>query len=88
MDEAIESMTPGLEFLLFPLLVMLAVASLWVRDLLAAVFLLSGYSFVSALVMSHAGAVDVGFTEAAVGAGITGLFFIMLIASSTRRSGD
>jgi multicomponent Na+:H+ antiporter subunit B len=74
--------------MLFPVLVVLAVAALSVRDLLAAVFLLGGYSFLTALVMAQMGAVDVGFTEAAVGAGITGVFFLMAIARTSRRSED
>ena len=74
--------------LLFPSLLVLALAALHVRDLLAAVFLLSGYSFVTALLMAHMGAVDVGFTEASVGAGLTGVFFLMAIARTGRRSGD
>lgn len=81
-------MTSGMEYLLFPMLVVLAVAALTVRDLLAAVFLLSGYSFLTALLMANMGAVDVGFTEAAVGAGITGIFFLMAIVRTTRRSED
>ena len=74
--------------LLFPSLIVLAMAALHVRDLLAAVFLLSGYSFVTALLMAHMGAVDVGFTEASVGAGLTGVFFLMAIARTTRSSRD
>ncbi len=74
--------------LLFPSLLVLAIAALQVRDLLAAVFLLSGYSFVTALLMAHMGAVDVGFTEASVGAGFTGVFFLMAIGRTSRRSGD
>lgn len=81
-------MTWPLEYILFPLLLMVAVASLAVRDLLAAVFLLGGYSFLTALIMAQMGAVDVGFTEAAVGAGITGVFFLMAIVRTTRRSED
>jgi multicomponent Na+:H+ antiporter subunit B len=77
-----------LEYLLFPLLLVLAWTALTVRDLLAAVFLLGGYSFLSALIMAQMGAVDVGFTEAAVGAGITGVFFLMAILRTTRRSED
>ena len=46
-------MTYGLEFLFFPLLIVLALAALNVRDLLAAVFLLSGYSFLTALIMAN-----------------------------------
>jgi energy-converting hydrogenase B subunit D len=81
-------MTSALEYLLFPLLLLLAWASLIVKDLLAAVFLLGAYSFLSALILSQMGAVDVGFTEAAVGAGITGVFFLMAILRTTRRSED
>jgi energy-converting hydrogenase B subunit D len=81
-------MTSPLDYLLFPLLLVLAWASLAVRDLLAAVFLLGGYSFMSALALSQMGAVDVGFTEAAVGAGVTGVFFLMALARTTRRSED
>ncbi len=74
--------------LLFPSLLLLAIAALHVRDLVAAVFLLSGYSFVTALLMAHMGAVDVGFTEASVGAGLTGVFFLMAISRTGRGSGD
>ena len=81
-------MTWPLDQALFPLLLVLAVAALWVRDLLAAAFLLGGYSFVTALIMAQMGAVDVGFTEAAVGAGITGVFFLMAIVRTSRRSED
>jgi energy-converting hydrogenase B subunit D len=81
-------MTWPLEYLLFPVLLVLAVVSLQVRDLLAAVFLLGGYSFLSAVVLSLMGAPDVSFTEVAVGAGITGVFFILAIARTTRRSED
>lgn len=81
-------MTYGLDLLLFPLLIVLALAALTVRDLLAAVFLLSGYSFLTALIMANMGAVDVGFTEAAVGAGVTGIFFLMAIVRTTRRTED
>lgn len=81
-------MTWPLEYLLFPLLIVLAWAALTVRDLLAAVLFLSGYSFLVAVIMAQMGAVDVGFTEAAVGAGLTGVFFLMAIVRTTRRSGD
>lgn len=81
-------MTWLIEYPLFPILVVLAVAALSVRDLLAAVYLLGGYSFLSALILAQMGAVDVGFTEAAVGAGISGVFFLMAIVQTTRRSED
>jgi energy-converting hydrogenase B subunit D len=81
-------MTWPLEYVLFLMLPVLAVAALTVRDLLAAALLLGGYSFVTALVMAQMGAVDVGFTEAAVGAGVTGVFFLMAIVRTSRRSED
>jgi uncharacterized MnhB-related membrane protein len=81
-------MTSPLEYLLFPLLFVVGYAALRVRDLLAAVFLLGGFSFLTALVMALMGAVDVAFTEAAVGAGVTGVFFLMAIVRTTRRSED
>jgi multicomponent Na+:H+ antiporter subunit B len=34
------------------------------------------------------GAVDVGFTEAVVGAGVTGVLFVVLIFRTVRRSSD
>jgi uncharacterized MnhB-related membrane protein len=34
------------------------------------------------------GAPDVSFTEAAVGAGLTGVFFVLAIAGTSRRSPD
>jgi multicomponent Na+:H+ antiporter subunit B len=34
------------------------------------------------------GAIDVGFTEAVVGAGVTGIFFVVLIFQTSRRSSD
>jgi multicomponent Na+:H+ antiporter subunit B len=77
-----------LQYLLFPLLILLAVVSLSVRDLLGAVFLLGGYSFLAALVLALMAAPDVSFTEAAVGAGITGVFFVLAITRTTRRSQD
>ncbi|MCK9363870.1 MAG: DUF4040 domain-containing protein [Syntrophales bacterium] len=65
-----------------------AVISLTVKDLLTAVVTLSVFSFVSALLYAVMGAIDVGFTEAVVGAGVTGIFFVVLIFQTSRRSGD
>jgi len=52
------------------------------------VVLLSVFSFVSALLYAVLGAVDVGFTEATVGGGITGVLLLVLIYRTTRRSSD
>lgn len=81
-------MTWPVQYLLFPMLLVMALASLAVRDLLGAVFLLGGYSFLTAVVLSLMGAPDVAFTEAAVGAGITSVFLVLAVARTTRRSDD
>lgn len=53
------------------LLVGLAVAAVRVRDLLAAVAILGAYSLMMAVLWCQMNALDVAFTEAAVGAGIS-----------------
>ncbi len=81
-------MHPEIEIALFIFLMISAILSLTVRNLLTAVVMLTVFSFVSALLYVSMGAVDVGFTEAVVGAGVTGVLFIVLIFRTTRRSGD
>lgn len=81
-------MHPEIEIVLFIFLVIAAIISLTVRNLLTAVVTLGIFSFISALVYVVMGAVDVGFTEAVVGAGVTGVFFIVLIIKTTRRCSD
>jgi len=68
--------------------VALALIALRVRDLLAAVVVLSAYSFVMALLFVAMGAVDVAFTEATLGAGVTGVLFVVALFVMERRSSD
>ena len=77
-----------IEFWLLIVLVALAVTALHVHDLLAAVVVLSAYSFVMALLFVAMGAIDVAFTEATLGAGVTGVLFIVALFSMERRSRD
>jgi energy-converting hydrogenase B subunit D len=77
-----------IEALLFVFLFTTALTALYIKDLLVAVVTLTAFSFVSALVYTSMGAIDVGFTEAVVGAGVTGIFFVVLIFQTSRRSGD
>ncbi|MBU1149740.1 MAG: hydrogenase subunit MbhD domain-containing protein [Pseudomonadota bacterium] len=77
-----------IEVLLFIFLIVTALISLYVRDLLTAVVTLNAFSFISALIFVVMGAIDVGFTEAVVGAGVTGIFFVILIFQTSRRSSD
>ncbi|MCH7493787.1 DUF4040 domain-containing protein [bacterium] len=82
-------MTSGpLDLLLYLFLVVAAVTALRVRDLLAAVVVLSAFSLVAALLFSLLGAPDVSFTEAVVGAGVTGVLMVAALYRLPRRSKD
>lgn len=76
------------EIVLYLFLIGSAIIALEVRNLLAAAITTSVFSFVIALLFVSLGAVDVGFTEAVVGAGIVGVYFIVMILKTTRRTGD
>lgn len=77
-----------IEVLLYVVLMTAALVSLHVRNLLAASVTLTIFSYVGALLMLSMGAVDVAFTEAVVGAGITGVFYILMIFKTDQRSSD
>ncbi len=66
------------------LVVICAIAALTTRDLVAAVTIFGAFSFFSALYFAILGALDVAFTEAAVGAVITTVFFVTSIFRTTR----
>ncbi|MDL1891690.1 DUF4040 domain-containing protein [Sphingobacteriales bacterium CHB3] len=77
-----------LELILLVMLLLTAFISLKVRDLLAAVVMLGVFSFVVALLFVVMGAVDVGFTDAVVGAGVTTVLYIVALFHSTRETTD
>ncbi len=77
-----------LEITLFVVLIIAALISLAVRNLLIAVITLTVFSYAAALLYVVMGAVDVGFTEAVVGGGVTGVFMVILIFKTSRRSSD
>jgi multicomponent Na+:H+ antiporter subunit B len=56
-----------------------AAGAILVKDLISAVFILGTYSFFMALVWAWLGAVDVGFVEAVVGAGLATVFFLFAL---------
>ncbi len=72
----------------FVLALVAALVALRVRDLLAAAAVLSLFSFLVALLYISLGAVDVGFNESVLGAGVTGILFIVAIFNTRRRSRD
>ena len=67
------------------LLVLCAVAVIEARDLLSATIILGAYSLIMAIVWVRLNAVDVAFTEATVGAGITTVLLIAALARTRRR---
>ena len=77
-----------LELALYGLLIVAAIVALEVRDLLAAAAALSAYSFFAAVLLALMGAVDVAFTEVALGAGITTVLLVTGIFAMHRRSVD
>lgn len=77
-----------LELILFVFLLITAIIALESKDLLIAVVMLTAFSFLMALLFITMGAVDVGFTEAVVGAGVTGILFIVALYQTTNRTVD
>ena len=65
-----------------------AVISLRVKDLLTASVIFGIYSFLMCLLWAEMGAVDVAFTEAAVGAGVSAVFLIATVFNVKRGSSD
>jgi multicomponent Na+:H+ antiporter subunit B len=74
-----------MSFLILLLLVGLAVAAVRVRDLLAATAILGAYSLMMAVLWCMMNALDVAFTEAAVGAGIS---TVLMLAALLRIGSD
>ncbi|MEK6599595.1 MAG: hydrogenase subunit MbhD domain-containing protein [Deltaproteobacteria bacterium] len=77
-----------LDIILLLLVIICAIGAINVKDLLSSAMLLGAYSFLMCLIWAEMGAVDVAFTEAAVGAGISAAFFIGAIYQTTRRTKD
>ena len=69
-------------------LVVAAVTSLWVKDLLVSAVVFGVYSFLMCLLWAEMGAVDVAFTEATVGARISTVVLVATIFHLRRKSND
>ncbi|WP_231758336.1 DUF4040 domain-containing protein [Microbulbifer elongatus] len=69
-----------LDIALLALLLATAVSIAWIKDLFAAAMLAGIYGLLSAGFFMTMGAVDVAFTEAAVGAGISPLLILLTLA--------
>jgi len=77
-----------IELLILLIVVICGIASITVKDLLGAVILFSAYSFMMCLLWAIMGAVDVAFTEASVGAGVSTVLCLAAVFRTTRRTKD
>jgi len=77
-----------LELILYIFLAISAVVALESKDLLVAVVMMTLFSFLLALLFIAMGAIDVGFTEAVIGAGVTGILFILVLFRTSRETKD
>ncbi len=73
-----------IDILLLLIIVACAIFALFMKDLLSAVIILGIYSFIMATIFTRLNAVDVAFTEASVGAGITSVLMIAALSRTKR----
>ena len=78
-------MGTALSLTFLTLLVVTALLAVFARDLLAAVIIFSVYSLIMALMWQRLQAPDLALTEAAVGAGVTAVLFVVTIFKTRRR---
>jgi uncharacterized MnhB-related membrane protein len=77
-----------IDLFILTLVIVTAVGAISVRDLLSTAILFGAYSFMMCLLWAIMGAVDVAFTEASVGAGVSTVFFVAAVFRTTRRTKD
>ena len=73
-----------LDISVLTLIVICAFATIMVKDLLSAAIIFGAYSFLMCLLWTEMGAVDVAFTEASVGAGVSTVLFIAAVHQTSR----
>lgn len=78
-------MSQVFDAVLILLLITCALAVIHTKDLLAAAIIFSTYSLVLCIVWQLRGSPDVAMTEAAVGAGVTTVLFLVAVSRTTRR---
>ena len=77
-----------IEFIILLIVIVCGIAALTLKDLLGVAILFGAYSFMMCLLWAIMGAVDVAFTEASVGAGISTVLFVAAVFQTSRRSKD
>jgi len=74
-----------LDLSILTLIVICAFAAILVKDLLSAAIIFGAYSFLMCLLWTEMGAVDVAFTEASVGAGVSTVLFLAAVYQTSRK---
>ncbi len=77
-----------IDLMIMILVAICGIAAINVRDLLGVAILFGAYSFMMCLLWAIMGAVDVAFTEASVGAGVSTVLFVVAVFRTSRRSQD
>lgn len=73
-----------IDFILLIFLVVCAITAIRMKDLLSSIMILGAYSLIMAVVWTRLNAVDVAFTEASVGAGITTVLLLAALSRTQR----
>ena len=76
------------DVIILTLVIIAGIAAISIKDLLGAAILFGAYSFLMCLLWAIMGAVDVAFTEASVGAGVSTVFFVAAVFRTSRRTKD
>ena len=77
-----------LNMILLPILVIAAITALSLKDLAAATIVFSAFSFLSCIVYTALGAVDVAFTEAVIGAAVSAVVFFTALYKTARHANE
>ena len=77
-----------LDAILLPILVITAITALSLEDLASATVVFAAFSFLSCIVYAALSSVDVAFTEAMIGAGVSAVVFFAALYRTSRRTGE
>lgn len=77
-----------IDLIVLTFVIVCAIGAITVKDLLGTAILFGAYSFMMCLLWAVMGAVDVAFTEASVGAGVSTVFFVAAVFRTSRRTKD
>lgn len=76
-----------MDLIILILLVLTAISAIYMKDLLSVTIVLGAYSLIMAIIWMRLNAVDVAFTEASVGAGITTVLILAALSRTSRYEG-